>query len=54
MAGIVVREGETIERALKRFQKAAAGNKAEARKREYFLNKKEMRIYEQKINRKFK
>jgi small subunit ribosomal protein S21 len=50
---VVVREGEPIDKALKRFQKAASGTKAEIRKREYHLSKKEKRIYKQKQNRKF-
>ncbi|QEH61828.1 30S ribosomal protein S21 [Spiroplasma chinense] len=53
MASVVVREGEPIEKALKRFQKVAASSKAEARKREYHLSKKEKRIYKQKQNKKF-
>ncbi|PPE04531.1 30S ribosomal protein S21 [Entomoplasma ellychniae] len=54
MASIKVHEGESIEKALKRFQKVASAQKAEARKREYHMNKKEKRIYKQKQNRKFK
>ena len=54
MASVIVHEGELIEKALKRFQKVASSNKAEARKREYHLSKKEKRIYKQKQNRKFK
>ncbi|WP_265511195.1 30S ribosomal protein S21 [Mycoplasma mycoides] len=41
MASVIVHDGETIEKALKRFQKVASSNKAEARKREYHLSKKE-------------
>jgi small subunit ribosomal protein S21 len=44
---------QPIDKALKRFQKAASGTKAEIRKREYHLSKKEKRIYKQKQNRKF-
>ncbi|WP_031542763.1 30S ribosomal protein S21 [Mesoplasma photuris] len=54
MASVIVHEGEPIEKALKRFQKVAAGNKAEARKREYHMSKAEKVIYKQKQNRKFK
>ncbi|WP_339022282.1 30S ribosomal protein S21 [Spiroplasma endosymbiont of Crioceris asparagi] len=54
MANIIVHEGESIEKALKRFQKVASQNKAEARKREYFLSKKEKKIYKQKMNKKHK
>lgn len=54
MASIVVHDGEPIEKALKRFQKVAASNKAEARKREYHLSKKEKRLLKQKNNRKYK
>ncbi|AHI53927.1 MULTISPECIES: 30S ribosomal protein S21 [Spiroplasma] len=53
MASVTLHEGEPIEKALKRFQKVASANKAEARKREYHLSKKEKRIYKQKQNRKF-
>lgn len=53
MASVVVRDGEPIEKALKRFQKVAAASKAEVRKREYHLSKKEKRIYKQKQNKKF-
>ncbi|ASP28175.1 30S ribosomal protein S21 [Spiroplasma corruscae] len=53
MASIVVKEGEPIEKALKRFQKVAAANKSEARRREYHLSKKEKRIYKQNQNKKF-
>ncbi|AKU79653.1 30S ribosomal protein S21 [Spiroplasma turonicum] len=53
MASIVVKEGEPIEKALKRFQKVAAANKSEARRREYHLSKKEKRIYKQNQNKKY-
>ncbi len=54
MASVIVHEGEPIDKALKRFQKVASANKAEARKREYYLSKKEKRIYKQKQNRRYK
>ncbi|WP_250136756.1 30S ribosomal protein S21 [Mesoplasma whartonense] len=54
MASVIVHEGEPIDKALKRFQKVASVNKAEARKREYYLSKKEKRIYKQKQNRRYK
>ncbi|KAF5295332.1 hypothetical protein FQR65_LT19908 [Abscondita terminalis] len=54
MASITVREGEPIEKALKRFQKVAAASKAEVRKREYHMSKTEKRIYKQKQNSKYK
>ncbi|WP_338969166.1 30S ribosomal protein S21 [Spiroplasma endosymbiont of Labia minor] len=53
MASVTLHEGEPIEKALKRFQKVASVNKAEVRKREYHLSKKEKRIYKQKQNRRF-
>ncbi|WP_342268995.1 30S ribosomal protein S21 [Spiroplasma endosymbiont of Aspidapion aeneum] len=53
MPGIKVRDGEPIDKALKRFQKVAAVSKAESRKREYHLSKKEKRIFKQKQNKRY-
>lgn len=54
MASITVHDGEPIEKAIKRFQKVVAPIKAQARKHEYHLSKKDKIKMKQKQNRKHK
>ncbi len=47
MATVYVGPDETLDKALRRFQKVSARRRKEARQRQYFLTKKE----KQKLNR---
>ncbi|AHF57937.1 MULTISPECIES: 30S ribosomal protein S21 [Spiroplasma] len=54
MATIVVKNGEPLDKALKRFNKVSAVRRKEARRKEHFLSKKEKRRYKQEQNRSFR
>ncbi len=51
MAEIIVKNGESLDKALKRFNREASMIKKEIRKREYYLTKKEKRKLKSKNNR---
>lgn len=54
MATVVVKNGESLDSALKRFQKVSSAKRKEARKREHYLSKKEKRKFKQDQIKKFK
>ncbi|WP_342252244.1 30S ribosomal protein S21 [Spiroplasma endosymbiont of Amphibalanus improvisus] len=47
MATVIIKDGEPLDKALKRFQKESSYKRKEARKREYWMSKKEKRKYKQ-------
>lgn len=54
MATVVVKEGEPLDKALKRFNKVSSVKRKEARKREHWMSKKEKRRYKQEQSRSFR
>lgn len=54
MATVVVKAGEPLDKALKRFNKVSSVKRKEARKREHWMSKKEKRRYKQEQSRSFR
>lgn len=51
MSGITIKDGENFEKALKRFNREVSPIRKEAKKREFFLSKKEKRKLKSKNNK---
>lgn len=54
MTTIIIKNGEPLDKALKRFNKITSIKRKEVRKREHWMSKKEKRRYKQEQNKNFK